>query len=164
MRIVRWVATALGALALLLGAVALGARFADGPVMLFPGGALRSGEWVDAPVDDWTFASDVQEIELQLESESSSRTTWILVKEGQAYVPCSLGFPPGKRWHFAASEDGRAVLRIDGRRYPVTLTRAETEPGLGEALLPEVTRKYGNVPPSDAGVWIFRVASRPRGG
>jgi hypothetical protein len=164
MRIVRWIGIALVALALLLGAVALGARFADGPIALFPGGALRSGAWVDSPVDDWAFARDIQEIELQLESGSSSRTTWILVKDGQAYVPCSLGFPPGKNWHFAATEDGRAVLRIDGRRYPVQLTRAEAEPGLGEALLPEVTRKYGNTPPTDAGVWIFRVTSRPRSG
>lgn len=164
MRALRWIATALAALVVLLVAVAFGARFADGPVALFPGGALRSGAWVDAPVDDWTFARDLQEIELQLESGSTSRTTWILVKDGQAYVPASLGFPPGKRWHFHATEDGRAVLRIDGRRYPVLLTRAEAEPGLGEALVSEVTRKYGSTPPTDGGVWIFRVTSRPRSG
>jgi hypothetical protein len=79
-------------------------------------------------------------------------------------VPCSLGFPPGKRWHLAASQDGRAVLRIEGKRYPVTLTRAEAESGLAEALRAEVDRKYRRAPASDAGVWIFRVESRARGG
>src|SRR5574338_338940 len=162
MRLLRWLGAALAALALLLAAVALGARFADGPVALFPGGALRSGEWVDAPVSDWGFARDVKEIQLQLESQRTSRTTWILVKDGQAYVPCSLGFPPGKRWHLAATADGRAILRIEGKRYPVTLTRAEAEPGLADALRGEVNRKYGSPPPTSAGVWIFRVTSRPR--
>jgi hypothetical protein len=164
MRVVRWIATALVALVLLVAGVAVAARFADGPLGPFPGGALRSGEWVEAPVADWSFARDVQEVELQLESQPSSRTTWILVKDGEAFVPCSLGFPPGKRWHFAATEDGRAVLRIEGRRYPVQLTRAEAEPGLAEPLRAEVSRKYGDPPPTDAGVWIFRVTSRPRSG
>jgi len=164
MRVLRWIALALVALACLLAAVAIGVRFADGPVAMFPGGSLRSGAWVEEPVTDWGFARDVAEIELQLEGEDTSRTTWILVKDGQAYVPCSLGFPPGKRWHLAASEDGRAILRIAGRRYPVLLTRAETEPGLADALLAEASRKYGDLPPSEAGVWVFRVSSRPRAG
>lgn len=164
MRFLRWLAVAAFAFAALAGAVAVGARFADGPVALLPGGALRSGEWVEAPVADWGFARDVAEIELQLESETRSRTTWILVNDGAAFVPCSLGFPPGKRWHLAASQDGRAVLRIEGKRYPVTLTRAEAEPGVADALRSEVGRKYGRTPPTGAGVWIFRVASRPRSG
>ena len=164
MKLLRWLATALVVLALLLAAVAFGARFADGPVALFPGGAFRSGEWVDAPVTDWGFARDVKEIELQLDSQKTSRTTWILVKDGQAYVPCSLGFPPMKRWHLVADADGRAVLRIDGKRYPVTLTRIETEPALADALRAEVNRKYGQPPPTSAGVWIFHVSSRPRSG
>src|SRR3972149_406859 len=60
------------------------------------------------------------------------RPTWILVHEGQAYVPCSLGFPPGKSWYKQAVVDGRATLRIEGKRYPVTLSK------LDDAATPEL--------------------------
>jgi hypothetical protein len=58
----------------------------------------------------WSFVNDVGEIELQLESQTTSRTTWILYLDGQAYVPCSLGFPPGKSWYRQAALDSRATL------------------------------------------------------
>lgn len=91
-----------------------------------------------------------------------SRTTWILVHEGQAYIPCSLGFPPFKRWHHYAVIDGRAILRIAGRRYPVTLTKLDyaAQQALEPALRAEVARKYPSPPPGDAGVWFFHVTSR----
>jgi hypothetical protein len=87
---------------------------------------------------------------------------WILVDGGRAYVPCALGFPPGKRWYRSAVEDGRATLRIEGRRYPVTLTRSD-DAALGERLRAEVLRKYKRLPPGETEVWIFQVASRPAG-
>ena len=155
-------------LRIVIGVIALvallfaAARFHDGPLGPIPGGALEAGPEVAEPVADWSFAKDVKEIELQLASQGSSRTTWVIVHEGQAYVPCSLGFPPGKRWHQQAVVDGRAVLRIDGKRYPVTLTKlddAATEQ-LTPILRSEVSRKYGEPPPTDAGVWVFRVTSR----
>jgi hypothetical protein len=155
-------------LRIVLGAIALvtllffGARFRDGPLGPIPGGALEAGPEVTEPVGDWSFAKDVGEIELQLASQTTSRTTWVLVHEGQAYVPCSLGFPPGKSWYKQAVVDGRATLRIEGKRYPVTLTKlddAETLQ-LEPTVRAEVTRKYGQAPPSDAGVWLFRVTSR----
>ena len=155
-------------LRIMLGVVALvallfvAARFHDGPLGPIPGGALEAGPEVTEPVADWSFAKEVAEIELQLDSQDSSRTTWVIVHEGQAYVPCSLGFPPGKRWHQQAVVDGRAVLRIDGKRYPVTLTKLDdaTTEQLAPTIRSEVSRKYGEPPPTDAGVWIFRVTSR----
>jgi hypothetical protein len=138
------------------------ARLHDGPFGPVPGGPLESGVEVVEPVTDWSFVKDVGEVELQLASQGTSRTTWILWHEGVAYVPCSLGFPPGKRWHHDAAEDGRAVLRIEGKRYPVLLSKlpdAEVA-ALAEPIRAEVTRKYGQAPPTDAGVWLFRVVSR----
>ena len=128
-------------------------------VALTEGDSRNSENTSCCPVADWSFARDVQEVELQLASESRSRTVWVLVHQGQAYVPCSLGFPPGKRWHEDADQDGRAMLRIDGRRYPVTLKRTD-DPALGDALRAEVQRKYTNVPSTSGGVWIFQVTSR----
>jgi hypothetical protein len=75
----------LGTLVALLALLVFGARFADGPLAILPGGPLASGEWVDDPDVDWSFAAEVAEIEL--ESAGRSRTTWILVHEGEAYVP-----------------------------------------------------------------------------
>jgi len=162
MTVLRWLLRIVAAGVALLALLFLLARLHDGPLGPLPGGALEAGEEVTAPVSDWSFATDIGEVELQLRSQSRSRTTWILVHEGEAYVPCSLGFPPGKSWHRDALADGRAVLRIDGKRYPVTLSKlddAEAE-SLAAPIQSEVERKYGRAPPSDAGVWLFRVASR----
>lgn len=162
MTIVRWLFRIVAALVVLVALIFLAARFHDGPLGPIPGGALASGEVVAEPVADWSFARDVPEIELQLTSENGARTVWILVEEGRAYVRCSLGFPPGKRWYKHAAQDGRATLRIEGRRYPVTLTKTD-DPALAERLRTEVERKYGRIPPTEAGVWIFQVASRGDG-
>lgn len=163
MSVIRWILRIAVALVVLVLVAYFGARLHDGPVGPIPGGAIASGEWYELPVSDWSFAKDVKEIELQLESQKISRTTWILVRGGTAFVPCSLGFPPGKTWYQKAQEDGRAVLRINGQRYAVTLTR-DDDPSLAEFARPEVTRKYGNPPPSSAGVMFFRIASRAREG
>ena len=80
--------------------------------------------------------------------------------DGTAFVPCSLGFPPGKKWHTTAVKDGRAILRHDGRRYPVDLARIEDE-ALSTALKEVVEGKYGAAPPGES-TWFFRVGSRAR--
>lgn len=161
MRVLRIVGIALGLVLVALAGLFAAARFGDGPLGPIPGGAFSSGAWVAEPVDDWSFAADVPTIQLQLAGEDTSRTVWFLVRDGRAYVPCSLSFPPGKRWYRRADRDGRAVLRIQGRRYPVTLTR-DTDSDLATDLGAIVDAKYGTVPPSEGGVWFFAVSSRPR--
>jgi hypothetical protein len=165
MTLLRWLLRIAVGLAVLVAALFFGARLHDGPLGPIPGGPLEAGALVSEPVGDWSFARDAGEIELQLDSQSRSRTVWFLVHEGQAYVPCSLGFPPGKTWYRDAAKDGRAILRIDGKRYPVAL--AKLDPSAAEQLEPalraEIDRKYGRPPPSDAGVWIFHVSSRAPG-
>lgn len=149
-------------LVVILGAIGLlflGARLHDGPLAIIPGGAIASGEWVEPPISDWRFATDLDVIEMQLESQSTSRTTWILVRDGVAYIPCSLGFPPGKSWYHEAQRDGRAVLRIDGKRHRVSLVR-DDDPALADFARAEVGRKYGGSPPGDAGVLFFRIEPR----
>jgi hypothetical protein len=137
------------------------ARFHDGPLGIAPGGPLVAGELVATPVGDWGFATDVPTIELQLDGESSSRTT-CLVADGRAFVPASLSFPPGKRWHKTADEKGAAWIRVDGKRYPVQLTRVRDDAALDQRLRGVVGAKY-DVGPADGegGVWFFEVVSRP---
>ena len=161
MKLLRWLLRLVVALVVLIAALFLGARLHDGPLGPIPGGALASGEWVDPASPDWSFAKDVAEIELQLEGQTTSRITWILVRDGAAWIPCSLAFPPGKTWYQRVATDGRAVLRIDGKRYAVTLTQ-DADPTLPDFALGEVTRKYGKPAPGDGGVLFFRVEPRPR--
>jgi len=162
MTVVRWLLRAVALLVVLVALLFVGARFHDGPLGPIPGGGFRSGAVVAEAVNDWSFARDVPEIQLQLASEQGSRTVWILVDGNRAYVPCALGFPPGKTWYKHAAQDGRATLRIDGRRYQVTLTKTD-DPALAERLRAEVQRKYKRLPPGEGGVWIFRVDSRGEG-
>ncbi len=159
LRILRIIGFLLAGVVGLLVVVAFGARFHDGPVGLFPGGPLEAGPLEAGPVTDWSFAQAENTIELQLLSQQRSRTTWILVHDGAAFIPCAIGFPPGKTWHQYAAQDGRAVLRIEGRRYPVTLQRVE-DPETSAALAAVVKEKYGRSPRSDSGVWYFRVTPR----
>ena len=156
-KILGWI---VAALFLLVAAAFVGARFHDGPLAIIPGGPLSSGELVSDPVTDWSFAETVETIELQLAQDYTSRTTWILVSEGRAFIPCSLGFPPLKKWHLRADQDGDAILRILDKRYPVTLTRL-SDPTLESKLQAIGSSKYGGAPASDAGVWFFAVESRP---
>lgn len=143
----------LGLLVLGVG-IAVGARFADGPVAMLPGGPLSSGEWVEESDVDWTFATDIPEIELQ--SGDRSRTTWILVLDGEAYVPASLSFPPGKTWHREALTDPAAVVRVEGKRYRRNLEKVD-DPEL-EARLGEVVLEKYTPPPGGGGAWFFHLA------
>jgi hypothetical protein len=157
MVVLRWVGRIVVLAALLVVAVFVAARFHDGPLGPVPGGPLVAGSLVGEAVDDWSFAADVAEVELQLASQSRSRTTWILVHAGKAYVPAATEFPPGKTWHRAALADGRATLRIAGRRYPVTLAKVD-DPAVVAAVRDVAMRKYPARPSGE--VWLFAVASR----
>lgn len=143
---------------ILIAALFLGARFHDGPISMIPGGPLSSGVIVSEPVEDWAFAESVELVEFQLDSDETSRTSWIVVSDGRAFIPCSLGFPPGKNWHLRADQDGDAVVRIQGKRYPVTLDRIST-PTLDPKLEAIVTSKYGGAP-TESDVWFFELNAR----
>jgi len=160
MTVLRWIIRVVVGLALLIVVAFFGARFLDGPLGPIPGGPLVSGALVTGPVGDWSFAKDVPEIALQLASQSQSRTTWILVSGGKAYIPASTEYPPGKTWHKKALEDGRATLRIDGKRYPVTLTKVE-DAAVVTAVREVGATKYPRRPGGDA--WLFEVTSRSGG-
>ncbi len=152
----------LGGIAMLLvaaiAATFVGARFHDGPIGLFPGGPLTSGEMVDHNIMGWEHFRYTETIELQLAGESTSRTTWFVVHGRTGYIPASLGFPPGKTWHLRADENGEAIIRGLDKRYEVRLDR-NSDPEIQLALMELVNKKYGGGPPGDAEVWFFKVES-----
>jgi len=161
-----------GLLALLLvgiGALALAARFSDGPIAIFAGGPFSSGELVTGPEPDWSFVGDVREVEFQLLDPPRSRITWILDHDGKAYTPS--GYMTTwwgrlwKRWPQEAERDGRALLRIGDALYERQLVRVEAGPLLAP-LLAELSRKYtgGSEIPTEAvtsgSLWLFELAPR----
>jgi hypothetical protein len=162
MVVVRWLVRIAAFLVALIALLFFGAQFHDGPLGPIPGGPLAAGELVSEPISDWSFAKETGEIELQLDAQTRSRTVWFFVLDGKGYVPCSLSFPPGKKWHQLAAADGNATLRIDGKRYLVKLTKLDDAvvQQMGDAVRAELTRKYGELPPGEGGAWIFWVTSR----
>jgi len=166
-------------------------RFSDGPFGPVAGGALKTGEWGDTAKVDWNEqlgGQSVGEIELQLVQPTGSRTTGAFAYEGDLYVPCDLGYvwrrlPNAstrrilhliwllKGWHEDAVADGRAVVRVGGKRYAGQLIRV-TDPDLLAAFRERVSAgaaEYfgGLVPvdPSNQGdIWFFRFDPRTRDG
>jgi len=168
MRILKWLAVAVGLVLLLLVAVVIGARFGDGPSAVLPGGTLRAGEMITSE-PDWTFARDIEEMELQLVEPPQSRTIWLQVHDKKLYVVSGyMNSTIGKlwkKWPMEAMEDGRAVIRIDGKRYERQLVRILDDLPLLGSIAAEVKRKYGAPLRAEMAAsgdaWFFAV--QPRG-
>jgi hypothetical protein len=136
------------AITVVLGAAALavawiGGRFSDGPLELIPGvpGGPLSGEVERNPAPDWSFARNVDPIEVQINSSPPrSIFTGVVVHGGSLYLPVTLS--PLKRWPAVVSRDPRVLVRIEGRlfeRQAVPVTDAE----LLQELIEAGRSKYG---------------------
>jgi hypothetical protein len=163
----------------------LWARISDGPKGPIAGGVLESGQFVNATNADWEQIlgdEPVVEIELQLESSRTSRTTGAFTHDGHLYVPCDLGYvwrrlPGGvaraalhtmwllKDWHLKALEDGRVIARIEGNRYKLQAVEV-TNTRLLEIFRAHVSNAAAGVfelrdvqtDPED--IWFFRLDPR----
>ena len=148
-----------------LGALAVSARFSDGPSVIFSGGPLVAGELVTGPEPDWGFVRDVRIFELQLLNPPRSRTLWIVEHEGKLYLNSNyMGGPRErfwKRWPAQAERDGRAIMRIEGKKYERELVRIKTG-AVVEGVTAQFTRKYGVVmTPAEVEaeeLWLFEMA------
>ncbi|MDP6582134.1 MAG: hypothetical protein QF681_15885 [Vicinamibacterales bacterium] len=167
-RLLKGLAGAIGVALVAVVALVVGARFADGPLAIIPGGPLESGDRVTGPEPDWTFARDIMDMEVQLLEPPRSRTTWLQVYDKKLYIvsgymSSTLG-KIWKQWPAQAVEDGRAVIRIDGKRYERQLVRILDDRPLLEAIAAEVNRKYGAGLSADmaasGNTWFFAVGPR----
>jgi hypothetical protein len=154
----------------------------DGPIEPMQGGPFTTGEIVDEPVEDWSFAAG-KRVEFELVGYGTSRVAGFIMHEGNAYMTCDLGFVWNrfqegrqkmflrtlytfKRWHTDAEQDGRARLRIDGKIYSASFVKVEDEETY-EALrlkLEDLARRYlapNELPPrteeAPNDVWFFRM-------
>jgi hypothetical protein len=144
--------------------------YSDGASRLFGGGELVSGELVTGPEPDWSFVHDIPTIELQLLNPPRSRVIWIVEHEGtpyvvSAYMSSTIG-RLWKRWPVQAERDGRAIVRIGGKRYERTLKRIKAG-AMVEGVAAELRRKYRyRVTPADieaGSTWLFELAPRNPG-
>ncbi len=180
--LLKFSAYGLGAL-LVVGVIGvlLTQRFSDGPTEFLQGGSFSSGELVEAPVADWSFAAG-QNVEFELVGYGTSRTAGYIMHEGQAYMTCDLGYMWNrfegqqrfilnmiyvfKHWHRDAVEDGRALIRHDGRIYRTQFVKVE-DPELEamlKAQLEDLAREWiapaelGPPPPEEPNdIWFFRM-------
>ncbi len=121
-----WLGRLAVAAALLLAVLASGAFLlsrADGPVYVFAGGPLRTGEQTDFADMDWDALDERHELEMEIVGAGSSRTLWFSVHEGVPYVACDLDCVGGvlTRWPQQIERDDRVVIRIDGKRVAARL-------------------------------------------
>ena len=168
MRILKRLAGAIGVTLLVVVALVIGARFGDGPIAIIPGGPLELGERVTGAEPDWTFARDIMEMEFQLVEPPRSRTIWLQVHDKKlyavsGYMNSTLG-KIWKQWPAQAQQDGRAVIRIDGKRYERQLVRILDDRPLLDAIVAEVNRKYGAGLSADMAelgdAWFFALEPR----
>ena len=179
MNILKVIAQIAGLFALIIGVTIVTLRIqnqdADGPSILFPGGALVSGELHAGPDPDWSFTDDTFTIELQLNDPLASRTIFVMESNGKIYVPS--GYMTSflgriwKDWAFQADAgNSLGVARINGVRYERQLIRVKDEQilegvaqklaqkyagGATEETLAELRRSF-----SDGETWIFELAPR----
>ena len=142
-------------------------RFADGPNRVFSGGSLVSGALHAGPEPDWSFVEDIATIELQLVDPPRSRRIWTTEYDGKLYVWSGyMGTMVGrlwKRWPVQAERDGRAVIRIEGRRYERQLVRIESGEildGISNAIREKYPSQVTRAAVEAGDSWVFEAAPR----
>jgi hypothetical protein len=131
--ILRFGAFALGVTLATIVAVWLGARFADGPIAVFPGGPFTSGVHTEYGDVDWARLGHLRELEFQLVTPPKSRTAWFTVHKGIPYIHCAFCTNRTlKKWPRELERDNRIIVRIGGMRIP---GRAVRVPDPSEELL-----------------------------
>lgn len=157
-RIVGWLflVVALGLAA--VAAVAVLARFGDGPIGPFPGGPFKASTESLAGLDP-ALAAKAKTIEIEVgKPKPLTRTTWIVSDDGALYVPA--GGAEYKSWPKEAEAYGAMRIRVDGHVFALKATRV-MDPALHAKLLQAAAAKYdltGDPNGSMAqGTWFFRL-------
>ena len=175
----------LGAVVVAMAGLLITQRVSDGPIEFLQGGPFRSGERIEEPVTDWSFGVG-KPTAFELVGFGTSRTAGYIMHDGVAYMTCDLGFMWNrleeggqkrilhliylfKHWHEDAMEDGRALLRIDGKIYKANFVKVN-DPALNAVLRTKIEalgREYfapaelgppPAEPPND--IWFFRMDPR----
>ena len=136
-------------------AIAMLARFSDGPIGPFPGGPLQ-GEITRGMEPPWSsLLANEDSIELQVNpADPRSLHVWFVLHNGAIHVPSA--WAPHKEWPEQVEADPRVVLRTRGRMYDRHATRV-TDPATIDTLLGLVSEKYGAGRGDPETTWFFRL-------
>ena len=97
-------------LAILVG---LGLIACGGPLLVFPGGALR-GEEVSEPVEDWSFVDDrFVDLEVRPSDPYSVELNYVVI-DGELFIDPA----EGRTWFDYLREDPRVRVRFGDKVYP----------------------------------------------
>jgi hypothetical protein len=124
-----------------------------------PGGILF-GRVVREPIRDWSFANRAPLCQLEVDSLlPHSINLNCMSTGGELYISCSNC--AGKHWSAVALTHPNGRVRVDGRVYPVTLTRVE-DPATLDAAWQARAQKTGSsaTAPRPEGWWSFHLVSR----
>lgn len=170
-RLLKIIGYGVGLIVLVVALTLFGARFTDGPMEIIAGGPFSSGTNASTP-DDWSFLKDYVTVEFQLLDPARSRTTWIVETDNRIFIPCGyMNTTWGKiwkQWPIQAEQDGRAILRVDGKLYEQQLVRIKEDPAV-DGILSELARKYlggaAAIEPArqqlnDNSLWVFELTAR----
>jgi len=129
------------------------------PMSPIPGGAL-TGDVVEEPVNDWSFAANelVGRLETRGPKPRSVAVTCI-VANGQLYVGCSAC--SGRYWSQQLVAEPNVRYRVRGKIYNVTATRV-TDPEEIDRVWRVRAARYVTSDPNQIvdGFWFFRLVSR----
>ena len=116
----------------------------DGPVFIFAGGPLQSGENVELSAMNWNTLDAQHELEMELVGEQSSLTLWFSVHDGIPYVACDLDCVDGvlARWPQKVQDDNRVVVRINDMRSDGRVVHVPHGTGEYKAVRAGRNRKY----------------------
>ena len=130
-------------------------------------GATLSGELVETPVQDWSFANDVPLCQIQVDAgliDHALNLNCMATREGKLYLSCASC--DGKRWSTAAQENPRGRIRLGENLYPVTFTRVLDPAEVDLSWRARTEKLQGpdaSIPPRSPDWWTFRVESAAAG-
>jgi len=126
------------------GVVKYAARSSDGPLEVISGGPFQTGQLVESTTN-WSFVDQHMTIEMQTMSPSTSRTMWVVVVDNRVFVITSYMKSRiarlWKKWPHGIKDDPRALIRIDGKIYPMQLSRIQKDDAINAVLL-RFNQKY----------------------
>ncbi len=131
-------------------------------------GIYLSGERVEQPVTDWSFANQVELCQIQTRSGIISHAinlNCMAGSNGELFLSCAQC--DGKRWSTAALLNPEGYVRLDGLVYPVNFAKLEDESELENAWHSRALKlatlrgtTTGEIAERPAHWWSFRVSSR----
>lgn len=127
-----------------------------GPV---PGGKL-SGEVVTTPVDDWSFASAIETIQLESNpGDPYSVNVWFVAQGARLWIAAGGG---GKsRWAKNIAADPRVRLRIEDKIYERQAVRVTEQAEIDEVLVLYQTKyDYQRDADDESEALLFRMDPR----